>query len=834
MISQIIKRDGTLEPFSPEKLNGWGEWAAKTLGGHVDWSTVVMNTVASLPEVCSSETLQKQLIQNCLDMDSWSHTRMAGRLYASSYHKELYGKGTMPTVKEIHQRLFDAGFMVKLDYSDEEYAQINKMIQHTRDFKYAHFQLDHVRYKYTLRNRITGEEFETPQFVFMRMAMALAEDEPKDRRLNDVLKYYDHFAKNRVNAPTPNYVNLGTSHNGYASCCLYTTLDTAASLGIGDHIAYTMTVMSAGIGSNLQCRSIGDPVRGGLIKHQGKLPYYRAMVGAVRANMQNGRAGACTTYYSAFDPEVETLMRLKNPNTVEDKKIRGMDYAQIGNKFLGRKAARDEQIFLFNAYTAPDLFEAFYGKDPQLFEDLYIRYEADPAFKKTYASAREIVLTALNEGFEVGRSYLAFADEMNRHTPFLDPIVSSNLCAEILEPTRGYENMQDLYTAGDVGYVRVKAYGRPTPHRFTAHTALKLLSAGGKLVSAITLKPGDVFEHFGEPLTVEQILEMKHEPEVALCSLGGIVVGNIDSEEQYEDAMYYCLKMIDKCIFKSHYALPHIGFTAKNRLSAGVGIMGLAHYLAKKHVTYSSPEGKAEIHRVAERHAYYAIKASLRLGKELGNAPWMHRTKWPEGWLPIDTYQKAVDQITPPVYHYDWETLRAAIIENGGIRNSTLIAHMPGESSTKAAGTTNGVYPVRETTMIKTDNNMSIYWAAPDSEKLAAYYESAWDILPEDLIDVYGIIQKFTDQSISADEYARVEGNAKVTDTQMLSRYFRMLKVGMKTRYYMNTKTTKQVTLVTEAQASSTSQDENYVPAEEYVIEGGDGERGCAGGFCTL
>lgn len=272
MISQIIKRNGSLVPFDAAKVNGWGEWAAKTLGGYVDWSTIVMNAVGSLPEVCSSEQLQKQLIQNCLDMDTWSYNRMAGRLYASLYHKELYGSGdAFPTIKELHQRLAAAGYMVTLDYSDDEYAQIEKMIVHTRDFRYAHFQLDHIRYKYTLRNRISGEEFETPQFVYMRMAMALAEDEPREERLTHVRKWYDHFAKNRINAPTPNYVNLGTRHNGFASCCLYTTLDTAASLAVGDHIAYTMTVMSAGIGSNLQCRSLGDPVRGGLIRHQGRL-----------------------------------------------------------------------------------------------------------------------------------------------------------------------------------------------------------------------------------------------------------------------------------------------------------------------------------------------------------------------------------------------------------------------------------------------------------------------------------------------------------------------------------------------------------------------------------
>lgn len=565
-----------------------------------------------------------------------------------------------------------------------------------------------------------------------------------------------------------------------------------------------------------------------------KLPYYRAMVGAVRANMQNGRAGACTTYYSAYDPEVETLMRLKNPNSVEDKKIRGMDYAQIGNKFLGRKAARDEQIFLFNSYTAPDLTEALYGKDEKRFEELYLRYEGDGKFKKTYVSAREIVLTALNEGYEVGRAYLAFADEMNRHTPFKDPIVSSNLCAEICEPTRGYENMQDLYTATDVGYVRLMVEGRDTAFRFSAHTAIELTN--GKVVSAIELKPGDEFIHLYDRHTVQAILDFKHEPEVALCSLGGIVVPNIESDEQYEDAMYYCLKMIDKCIFMSHYALPHIGFTAKNRLSAGVGIMGLAHHLAKKHVKYSSPEGKAEIHRVAERHAYYAIKSSLRLGKELGNAPWMHRTLWPEGWLPIDTYNRSVDEITAPGYQYDWETLRAQIIENKGIRHSTLIAHMPGESSTKAAGTPNSVYPIRELTIIKTDNNMSIYWAAPDSEKLADWYESAWDVPSKDLIDCYAVIQKFTDQSISADEFARVEGNARVTDTTMLGNYFHMLKRGMKTRYYMNTKTTKQVALVGEAVIQEDvpyALAEGAIPAEAYENVGDD-DRGCAGGFCTL
>ena len=270
MINLIIKRDGSVEPFTPSKINGWGEWAAESLGGLVDWAGVVMETVRDLPETCNSRDLQTALINACLNRNSWSYNRMAGRLYAAVLHKDLYGKDGIPSIRDVHTRLQAAGFMTDLDYNEDEYAKIEKFIKHKRDFSYAHFQLHHIRYKYALRNRLSGEEMESPQFVFMRMAMALAEKRPADVRLRDVKEFYDLFSQNVINAPTPNYVNLGTHHNGFASCCLITNHDTAVSIGIADHIAYTMTYMSAGIGHNLQTRSLKDPVRGGLIAHQGR------------------------------------------------------------------------------------------------------------------------------------------------------------------------------------------------------------------------------------------------------------------------------------------------------------------------------------------------------------------------------------------------------------------------------------------------------------------------------------------------------------------------------------------------------------------------------------
>lgn len=729
MIEVIVKRDGSEEPFQPSKVNRWGEWASKTLGSYVDWPSVVLSTVSTLPKKCSSILLQERLIKTCLDNDSWSYNRMAGRLYAAYIYKKLYDD-KIPSVKELHTKLQSLGLMVGLNYTDEEYAEVEKLINHKLDLKASHYELHQIRSKYALRNRVTGEEYESQQFVFMRMAMALAEDQPKERRMTDLAKWYEHFSNKRINAPTPNYVNLGTPLKGFASCCLYTTNDTARSLAAGDHIAYTMTYMSAGIGAHINTRSLGDSVRGGVIQHQGKLNYYRSLVGAVKANLQNGRGGAATTYYSAFDPEVDVISRLKNPMSTEDKKIRGMDYSFGCNKFFAKKVAMNQDIFLFNSFTAPDLYDALYNEDDQLFEELYKKYEEDNTFVKKYVSAREVALTTLNEAYETGRSYLHWTDEMNRHTPFKETIYSSNLCAEIALPTKGYESTASLYSEEDHG-----------------------------------------------------------KGEVALCSLGGINIPNVDGDDQYYEVAYYTLLMIDKCIHMSEYELPHMGVTAKARLNAGVGIMGLAHSLAKAGVRYASQEGKRFIHEVAERHAYMLIKASLQLGKELGNAKWMNKTKWPEGWLPIDTYKKSVDNVVDSTLIYDWESLRKDIVKNGGIRNSAVIAHMPGESSTKASGTTNGLYPIRDFTLIKTDNNSVSYWAAPEGEKLLKKYDIAWDVPTKDLIDCYAIVQKFTDQAISSDLFRKVIGAEVVPSSEMLQDFLYMTKMGLKTRYYQNSKT---------------------------------------------
>lgn len=750
MITTIIKRDGRQEDFSPTKVNGWGSWAAKTLGNNIDWAGVVLEAVGQCPPVCSSLQLQETLISVCLSKKTWEYNRMAGRLYSSLLTRVIHN-GKHPTVKELHEKLVDADLMVKLDYSDEEYAEIEKIIDHKIDLKYPHYQINQLRLKYALRNKVEKKEYETPQFIYMRMAMALAENEPKETRLTHVAKWYEHFSHNRLNAPTVNYVNLGTKLNGYASCCLYTTDDTAPSLAAGDHIAYMMTVMSAGIGTHIKTRSLKDPVRGGLIEHQGKLPYYRSMVGAIGANLQNGRGGASTVYYTAYDPEVEVIQKLRHPMTPAAKRVAGCHYNFGSNKLFARKVARNEDYAPFSYLNNEALYEAQYAKDQSVFEELYNKYEKTTA--KTKLNAREVLVGAMTQAYETGVQYLHMTDEINRHTPFKDTIYSSNLCAEVALPTKPYASVKDLY------------------------------------------------EEYKEG-----------SGEIGLCSLAGIIVSNIESDEQYAEVAYYALKMIDVCIHKSDYVFPSLEHTAKSRLSAGVGILGLAHLMAKNGHQYDTEAGRNFIHELSETHFWHLANASLRLGKELGNAPWMHKTAWPEGWLPIDTYQKKVDELVTVGNKRDWETLRKEIVANGGIRNSVLVAHMPGESSTIGSGTTNGVYPIRELYIMKTNETVANHWAAPDGTRLAKKYQKSWDVSTTDMIKAYAIIQKWTDQAISADLYVKIIGDAKIKTSDIVQDYLDIVRYGLKTRYYVNSLTSEGIDL-TKSESALKSQE---------VVEGGE------------
>lgn len=285
-----------------------------------------------------------------------------------------------------------------------------------------------------------------------------------------------------------------------------------------------------------------------------------------------------------------------------------------------------------------------------------------------------------------------------------------------------------------------------------------------------------------------KIKKIERKNEIGLCNLMAICAGRV-RPSNYAQAAYYALKIVDNVIDIMEYPFASLETTARARRSAGIGITNLAYDMAQRGLKYDSQAGKDYMHRLAEMHSYWLHEASLEIAKEKGNAPWIHKTKYPEGWLPIDTYCKHVDNITDQKLQFNWEDLRNRIIANGGIRNSVLEAFMPCESSSVASNTSNGLYPIRNSVVIKTDGDSKKVFIAPDWDNLKDAYQFAYDIPTKDIIEMYAIFQKFCGQTISADVYHRYAedgSDRKIGSKQLLQEFLYRHKCGMKSRYYVN------------------------------------------------
>lgn len=1330
MIKTVVKRNGSKETFNAEKLNNWGIWAAKTLDPKiVDWSSAVMRVVSLLPEEVTTKELQDSLIKYCLDKDTYEHNIMAGRLYAASLPKEFYPETrTYPTLKELHDRMIKDGVIVKPNYTDEEYEYLNSLLNHELDLTYAHYSLNQIVKKYAMQDRTKKSIYETPQFVYMRVAMQTFNNYHQEDRLEKLAKFYYYVSNRKINIPTPYFANSLTSNPNVASCAVLLSDDTAESIGVTATLGYMLTVAGAGLGVNFKTRSIGDAVRGGIVRHQGKIPYYRGFANMIKSSMQscyihtddtnpihfltdegfkpiteitretnvaqfddelnvsymkphrvinepykvdvgyrfytddgsiditvthnhrmiyrqtkpmptdkkvpkgwyeidkntigstllsmaeansftptedmiiytayseynainnsfdeikgnllkketvrglkgkqihcvetdtgnicimnkdknnpnkerimingNSRGGAATIYYPFTDPELENLLVLKNPLTVQAKRLREVDYGIILNKWLLKRAAEKKDIYLFSYKDNPELHELLYHEDSNVFGEAMLKFAEEHPDKVTPYPAIDVLKGIVTQQLETGRLYLFFADEVNRHTPYKDTIYSSNLCItgdQYVPSNYGLLTAKELYDLGEIddlvlfdgekqvksspmklreknvpvyeiglngGYKhRVTDYHKVMTQRgmveckdlivgkdkviintkegifgknhlpdeayifglwqgdgtsrndslfldvwegktsclmdeiHSIYTKLHEKYSGGKYdvknsngevvgsrsyevpkwnkstkvgnkdkwrlsiglmakhmeytkdriprwiregdketqlayikglfytdgtfnycqssntlylsISSIHIefleelqimlnnlgfvfgmslqaKEGyrmlpdsnrelkeyrckksmrlttgnyhtcrdfeeatgfitfrgkelphrDKFYNVNNSKLVKYVKRIENQdvycptvetdehifiancakslncneislptkpfptysdfyqnlddPEkgtVAFCNLAGITVDRIDSDEEYAEVAYYCLFMIDEGINNAKLPFPKLDYSIRAWRSAGVGVLGLAHLLAKKGLSYASQEGRNFIHEQAETHAYHLYKAALQLAKERGNAQYMNRTKFPEGWLPIDTYNKNVDELVTVGLKRDWETLRKEIIEQGGIRFTTVSTIPPVESSSISSETSNSIYALREFSLVKYSGDTTNRWVAPDATKLKDKYEIVWELGNKPMIQMYAIYQKFIDQGISADLWVDRTVNKEVSMKEMLQEIFMMAKYGMKGRYYYNTKLERDLKQHG-FETSFGSKEEDKEPVEE--------ERGCSSGGCSL
>lgn len=734
MIEYVIKRDGRKEPFDADKLNNWAQWSEKTVNPKdFNWSGIVLRTVSLLGKECTTKELQDTLIKECLNQNTWESNRMAGRLYASALSKELYEIRKHPHIKDLHDKLISLGVIVKPNYTDEEYEYINKLLNHKRDFTYSHYAINQLVQKYSLRDRVKKVSYETPQFIYMRVVMDTLNNYHQEDRLEKLKELYEELSFQRVVVPTPYFANSLTRNPNKISCSVITCTDEAESIGVLNTLAYTLTTSGAGVGAHMKTRSINDSVRGGLVKHAGKVPYYRAFANIMKSSTQGSRSGAATMYFPIFDPEIEVLVGLKNPLSVLANRVRDSDYGFSINKPFLKRAFTGKPFWLFSYKDNPELYEKFYHWDSETFDKELEQFAKDNPNKVTEVDAKQLLSTALTHRIETGRLYPHFADITNSHTPYKETIYSSNLCLEVSNVTKPYKTHLELYSDNPEGVV-------------------------------------------------------------GFCNLAGINLGVIKDDEEYERACYYALFMIEQAIETATLPFPALNKNLKDYRSAGVGICSLAYLMAKNNKSYMTQEGRDFIFEQAERHQYFLTKAAIKLTEELGPCEAMARNKYKDGWLPFDNTPKAVFDLVTVGFKYDWEPLRERMRELGGLRFTTLSCIMPAESSSIAVSGTNSLYPLRDLTLVKTSGDTTNIWVAPEASRLAKKYEIVWDIPSEHIINLYALWQVFIDQSISADTFVDRTKNVNLSMSSMFKDLAQCAKLNVKTLYYMNTLTDKKDT----------------------------------------
>lgn len=431
MVKFVKKRNGSIEKFDPTKLNQWAEWAANK---NVGWSDVLLEAIRSLPETAKSEDIQTALINSCVNR---GYSQMAARLLLGQIFKEAYGGFNIPSFKSFYKNAVTMGYWGDFGYSDEELDYIDSFIDHPKDFEYEYCTVRQFYDKYAVSAH--GVCLESPQMALMATAVSNTRHEP-DRHIRAVAAYKE-LSKLKINLPTPSLAGQRTPVSGSPSCCVITGGDSVDSIEAAVHVAYKMTAMGSGIGAELSTRSKKDPVKGGTIEHMGKDSYYRYLDRAVKANKQHTRGGSATVTFHVHDPEIDMLLRYKSQRILESQRIDTMDYSLAVTKLFMKKAATDGMWMLVSNFFAPKLYDLSYRTNEEEYEQEYNRVLQDDSVKKTMVKAREILNLFWTQRSDVGRIYRTNLTNINKHTPFKDPIRLSNLCVapETLVLTRDGE-----------------------------------------------------------------------------------------------------------------------------------------------------------------------------------------------------------------------------------------------------------------------------------------------------------------------------------------------------------------------------------------------------------
>ena len=446
--TKVRKRNGSVEPLNLDKIHKVVDEACEGLGSAVSASQVEMNSGIQFYDGITTAEIQEILVRSASDLislESPNYQFVAARLLLYGLRKQVFGLEWVtnhPSVYDhattcVKRGVYDDSILGK--YSTEEWDKINSWIDHDRDMLFTYAGLRQVADKYLVQDRSSGEVYETPQYMYMMIAVTLFQ-EYKEDRLSYVKRYYDAISKHKINIPTPIMAGVRTPLRQFASCVLVDVDDTLDSIFSSDMAIGRYVAQRAGIGINAgRIRGINAKIRGGEVQHTGVVPFLKKFEATVRCCTQNGiRGGSATVHFPIWHQEIEDIIVLKNNKGTEDNRVRKLDYSIQLSKLFYERFIADGDITLFSPHDVPGLYDSFGTPD---FDDLYIGYESNGDIPKKTVKAQELILNLLKERAETGRIYIMNIDHCNWHSSFKDKVNMSNLCQEITLPTTPLEHI---------------------------------------------------------------------------------------------------------------------------------------------------------------------------------------------------------------------------------------------------------------------------------------------------------------------------------------------------------------------------------------------------------
>jgi ribonucleoside-diphosphate reductase alpha chain len=733
----VVKRSGQREPLTIEK---WQAQVAKVCQGIADVSQSMIEIKAQLhfyDGITTKEIdgITLRAIVDLIDVESnpdVGHTNyqfVAGKQRLSMLRKDVYGSYDVPHLYEIVKKNVATGLYTPelLEwYTEEDWNRMNDMLDHEKDETYSYAAIEQLIEKYLVRNRATKEIYETPQIRYIvAAATVFHKEEPNAARMRYIKEYYNAASDGLFTLATPVLAGLGTPTKQFSSCVLIRSDDNLDSIFASGEMMAKYAAKRAGIGLEIgRLRPLGAPIRGGEVMHTGMIPFLKKWFGDLRSCSQGGiRNASATVFYPIWHYQFDDLIVLKNNQGTEETRVRFMDYGVVLNSFFWRRFKNKESITFFDPNEVPDLYEAFYN-NTELFERLYVKYEKRSDLRTKTMAAEDVFKGGiLKERTDTGRIYLVFIDNVQSQGPF-DPeyhtIYQSNLCCEILLPTKPFQRLDD-----DSG-------------------------------------------------------------RIALCTLGSINWGAFRNPEDMRRACRILQRSLCNILDYQDFLSVQSKLSNDEIQPLGIGITNLAYWHAKRGLRYGDVDALQEVKTWMEYQAYYLTEATVELAKERGKCLDSDKTRYGQGIFPWELRAKAVNELADFTPELDWETLRTNMKEYG-VRNATLMAVAPVESSSVVINSTNGIEMPMSLITVKESKAGSLIQVAPEYNKLKNKYQLMWEQKDCDgYLKTASVLAAYVDQSISTNTFYNPAhfADRKVPTTLIAKNLMLAHRWGLKTFYY--------------------------------------------------